>query len=866
MSPAAKDAKQIQQPLMPAAEAVKPANGIFQFDDRRNMAAQQAAMKQHIGRQLDAARPGLIQMKQHFPDHQIIQCKIGPKGHGKKVLRIENSLILYARAVYTDSKKTKLIGYKLYQDPALTIPYASGATVGQDDDHYNLYVEPAPSQPAQHSVRSNQQARRVITTMAPATAANAIALQLLPPKDKKKKAGATPQTGADFSYGDLSAAAHSTLESTRQSRQETDAAVSHGAALPVRDGVIPIDPTKNRDLQLIAHHLLQYQQFHNPPLTSSPRSSENAWRAAELGRIKRILQTTGVDGLMRILPKQPATTPSTATTSAATPSTAAATASSSASSSAATASSSTPSSAPVTATHDVRGLFPGPLDVSFPPPRQGTFLTYETNKAVYLLSKKLRLAAFQNQQKQKGKNKRRKLQEAETEALGNVISTQDGSTATSPDAYLAKTLKVKRKKGYVEVTDAESDSEEVYRNSDPLPKALDRRKTIQNTLGLLVKQLNQHKLDALAAQAEARASGQSSASSSAGTASSLSAVATASSSAAAAAAAATQDPVPNYDAVLAHLNRRHGLLHQRHGTQFDALVKLSKLMQQKLELLKKMEAEQDELDPDGSNAILQANLKYYSDMLNAAQESLPVGLLPADSDAFPLHGIGPKKMKGLMKRLAARSAATTTASATASSSGTASNTSATSTTSAVSISAAASASSTASAAATHGSPSTAAPATSPQKPKAKASKAKAKAPARKAKAGGQPLTMAAWAALYGGTPQYGQSDGNNCLIYAIAFAARFDISDDRVAEIRASLADADFAGVDVSGFLPAYGRVIDRIAQHVLAEMLGNQAVPQLTIQIDSALEGIRRVVEGNGGTRIYIFHDGVHYWWLKTG
>ncbi|MFL5382000.1 MAG: DUF4157 domain-containing protein [Longimicrobiaceae bacterium] len=127
---------------------------------------------------------------------------------------------------------------------------------------------------------------------------------------------------------------------------------------------------------------------------------------------------------------------------------------------------------------------------------------------------------------------------------------------------------------------------------------------------------------------------------------------------------------------------------------------------------------------------------------------------------------------------------------------------------------------------------------------------------------------AEWAARLGGKAMYGSSDGNNCLIFAIGFALGKPVPRSQASAIRQSLGDWNLMGVDQRGFLPAYHRVVEAIAQHLLSgEQLDPENAPPVQITIDSALTGIAPVVIGQGGGRdVRVFHDGVHFWWLKRG
>ena len=119
-----------------------------------------------------------------------------------------------------------------------------------------------------------------------------------------------------------------------------------------------------------------------------------------------------------------------------------------------------------------------------------------------------------------------------------------------------------------------------------------------------------------------------------------------------------------------------------------------------------------------------------------------------------------------------------------------------------------------------------------------------------------------WAARYGGKAEYGRNDHNDCLIYAIAFALGLhNITDGEVVAVRKALVVSEHMGVDARGFLPGYGRVISHVAQLLLAMREIHEGV---TIHLESAIQGVAPVTEGNGPIQIFLFHDGVHFWWLR--
>lgn len=121
---------------------------------------------------------------------------------------------------------------------------------------------------------------------------------------------------------------------------------------------------------------------------------------------------------------------------------------------------------------------------------------------------------------------------------------------------------------------------------------------------------------------------------------------------------------------------------------------------------------------------------------------------------------------------------------------------------------------------------------------------------------------------YGGALSYGSSVGNNCLIYAIAGAIDFKLTDDDARTIRSKLAEQDLVGVDKFDFLPGYERVIDRIVQLLssLANEKGQQFVDACTITLDTTTHDIDPVVVNisGGGKNFYIIHHGNHYYFLK--
>ncbi|MDQ1833800.1 hypothetical protein [Massilia scottii] len=88
----------------------------------------------------------------------------------------------------------------------------------------------------------------------------------------------------------------------------------------------------------------------------------------------------------------------------------------------------------------------------------------------------------------------------------------------------------------------------------------------------------------------------------------------------------------------------------------------------------------------------------------------------------------------------------------------------------------------------------------------------------------------------------------------------------QAALIRESPVQANLAGVDSGGYLPATTRVVDIITQHVLGELYPDGGAPAVTVHIDTVLPGIAPVIVGNGGANVHVIHNGNHYWWVKRG
>ena len=124
-----------------------------------------------------------------------------------------------------------------------------------------------------------------------------------------------------------------------------------------------------------------------------------------------------------------------------------------------------------------------------------------------------------------------------------------------------------------------------------------------------------------------------------------------------------------------------------------------------------------------------------------------------------------------------------------------------------------------------------------------------------------------WAEREGGEAMYGSGNQNNCLIFAIAYGLGVELSNADAAAVRRALVEHDLMGVGLEGFLPGYGRVADTIAELVLGmdESREGENAPNVRITIESALEDVDDVVTGEGGgVDVNLFHDGVHFWWLK--
>lgn len=363
-----------------------------------------------------------------------IQRKIGPNGDGKRVRNKNNNNTFLA-------KKQSDGSYDLYFKN-LDGQWHFKRNVKATDKNYEIIHEMEEedlSESKDVTLKSDQEARRVYSTVG--------------------------QDQADFSYSDLSAALDTVEESTGSrnkarkrgsSEMLGSSVVPKGMSSSVSDGTIAITPKLNHVLQLIATHILKYQLFHTPPdLKTDSRRAENEWRQHELDTTLHWLEVLRQHGLREMLPKLVNGT--------------------------------LPSS--------LREIYPGPIDIGFPPNEAATLFTYADNKAVFLLMKRLLLSAYQkekaNSNEDLSRNKRRKIA---TEALEETITGQDRSVVDDPEEYLGMLGLKRTDSGNSHALDEQYDEEEsfsdIYDSDDDLDTATDKRDTFVHTLGITAKLTN----------------------------------------------------------------------------------------------------------------------------------------------------------------------------------------------------------------------------------------------------------------------------------------------------------------------------------------------------------------------------------------
>ncbi|WP_229413528.1 eCIS core domain-containing protein [Massilia violaceinigra] len=562
-----------------------------------------------------------------------------------------------------------------------------------------------------YTVRSDQKARRVYTTVG---------------KTKRRRTGAladiSKEGDNDYSYAQMSKALHAALERHDGKQDAIDGAVRSGTEIPLRDGQVPLDPGLDQDLQLIPFHMSMFQNFHTPPnLVSKKRLNENAWRQKELDNTKKWMALPKGAGLTRMLPQLPEGADSM---------------------------------------KRLRHIYPGPIDIGFPPNEKKTLFTYPQNKAIFLLNKKMLLDAHLAEQEEekrtagakRGTKRTRSGRRILTDSFMKTIAEQEGSTATDTDRYLRKALRMKRSDGDESLDEASSsDSEDdtglIHSEQDSLSTRERKRKTFLNTLGLEIKILNRKILMDLERLHEAKENDD------------------------ARERKAARHALRKHERLLGMLEGRHGLLRKHLHGPFRKTAKDFDTFNKKKKLVASVEPKRERA---------KTRVRRYDEALQDFEES-PHG------KAMPLDGLGKKKFENLV--------------------------------------------------------------TNKNLPTGKKQK-----------------TVEGLAQHYGGSLQYGDSDGNNCLIFAIANAVGRKITRAQAALIRDSLVQANLAGVDSEGYLPATTRVVDIITQHVLGELYPDGGAPAVTVHIDTVLPGIAPVVVGNGGADVYVIHNGNHYWWVKRG
>jgi hypothetical protein len=716
-----------------------------------------------------------------LPISPLVQRQIGKNGDGKLVLDTKTNIVYRAQ-------RDKDGYYWLEKHDAEGVLKREIRVAGTDK-RYRLLQE---NEQPQLSVRSDQKNRRVYSQ--------------LPWADKPEQFTALhKQSGgklqADFSYTHMSNALHTALDNEELADEDIDNAITAGAERPLTDGPLKLKPGLDQDLQLIPLHLLKYQEFHTPPtLKSNKRKRENPWRQEELDLTREWMQLPGAAGMRKILPKLESEGEEFS---------------------------------------QLRNIYPGPVDVGFPPNTHKTLFSYEHNKGIYLLNRKMLLQAhFERQKIEKPEERETKRRRILTEAYVDTIVGQDNSTAKD-EKYLQTTMGLKRLESqnsfdmeessdgedrdyreelinwedyyaledtsdeddpdYLEDTGNAEDLEQamdeeysvdpedsidieiegIYDDEDSLIDAHHKHNTFLLALGTQVKLLNrkllQDEQEIVHAKQQIGKLNTPAPKRSPGRKNNSGAVQQAQERLRKAEASKQK-----HEKMLDKLEARHKRIFDVAKDKFDETSTLYKNYTAKKKLLEKLPAKEgSKISADDET------LKHYKRALNASATLIPIKELRKDKKSF-LSGVGEKKLEGAI-----------------------------------------------------------------------GSSRKSRAEARNE-----------WAAQYGGVAQYGNSNGNNCLIYAIAYAIGYNIPLDTVTAIREALVRSNLVGVNANGFLPGYPWVIDPIAQHVLGELLAmGRQIEDVSIRIDSVLPGIQPVLAGStnaNAKKVHIFHDSVHYWWLK--
>jgi len=761
----------------------------------------------------------------------VLQRVIGPRAEGKLVVQRGQP-----EAVYV-AQRNKDGSYDLIDrdDGGFLL------SIEEDDDDFILLSEHEAARPAREeetpfSVIAKKRKRRVFTYgpkrgssgFHGLLAAEKVKKRKTKQKSASKKDKTEQEDGKDFSYADVTGVLHDALRRVGTG-DEADAAISTGANLPLQDGAIPVDDIWDLDLQLVAFHLLIYQNFHTPPdLTLASRADENPWRQQELDNTISWLELPGAEGAKLILPEERTR---------------------------------------------LRDYYPGPIDVSFPPGKED-ILNYGDNKAIYLLNRIVLLKAYLKGQEQSeedgGPSARRRL----TDAFFAVVGEQEDSIAKGEEeAYVRKTFRLKRTDSESSLDEASSSEDEAsddfdLKQADSLQEGARKRKTYVNTQGLLIKLQNRKILEDLRAKADADNARE---------------------------VKLADARLKKHRRLLDRLEARYGEVVKTHKGAFEHIAAAVKYATDKLDLVRRIAPSKKK----------RATRQRYERELEAYLSETPRA---GEDDPRPLEGIGVKTLEAQLEGIAAKKRKKgakkgasrkqdAQASAGTSSSkrrgagkragarkGPAAKRAAPKRKRAAAKSTSSKKPRLAAEAAEPGKKVVRKAAASKKKavaesaaPGKKAGVAKSATPARGRKAASSRATarksrqarVQELAEQYGGTAEYGSSDGNNCLIFAIGNALGHDVSEHLASRIRRSLVAGDHIGVTADGFLPGTTRVVNLITQLVLAQLFDQgQPHPPVTVHLVTVIPDIAEVTVGGdapGDAHAYVIHDGIHFWWVKT-
>ena len=655
----------------------------------------------------------VVQRKSISHSTPVIQLQIGPHGDGKKVINVKTLQVYVAKANTIGS-------YDLYIES--NGAHSFRINVDPNDPDYELlddFLSSHPQTAEQFSIRSEYP--RVYTD--------------LPIAEKEEDMTVLHSLGpgptGDFSYSDTSRAL---TEALSQKPEEEAAAIRAGTALELEDGALELDPELDPNLQLIAHHLLQYQNMHTPPnlqgksqmgdLPGYSVKQENEWRQGELDLTKEWMNLLGAEGLRSMLPEMP--------------------------------------DSQEDVQNEPSSIFPGPLDITFPPNESRSLFTYPDRAAVYVLNKRVLLDAYLRKQSEEGASSSK----LDTDAFMDMVRTQEGSTAINPEEYIRQTLRLRRSdsEDSLDFTDSEEDEDVsrpmMYDPSDNLQTASNKRRTLLNAMGTQSKLLNRKILQDKAEIIKAKEGRKR--------------LVRRKNVGRLLRAKKSRD---KHQRILARLDDRHGELKRRFHPPFRRIRKQKEKYDEKSQLIKKLVPKTQE----------EKGIKRkYEDHVESYYTEIPGGKRKKSSGPLPDIGETTLKnaMKGKQQRLIKHRIT----------------------------------------------------------------------PQDVAERNG------------GGTLEYGNSDGNNCLIFAIGYALTGSPIPPALAnQIRQNILQGNHAGVNADGYLPGYQRVINHIMQLILGQMaVQGIATHPITVVVDTILPGIAPVVVGNGATRVVIIHDGNHYWWLR--